>query len=140
MSEYQLVLLVFAVASRVMANNALARGSGLMNDDRHDRARRCLVGAVAGEGGVVGACAGRAEARGDGDLAGGVGGVGGVVVADVVEVVVDGDVLRREGGSTARQSGVEGDGLVDGGGGGGRGEGYARLRLGSDVDCDDAAR
>ncbi len=93
-SEYQLVLLVFAVASRVMANNALARGSGLMNDDRQNRARcRCLVGAVAGESGVVGACAGRAEARGDGDLAGGVGGVGGVVVADVVEVVVDGDVF-----------------------------------------------
>jgi hypothetical protein len=65
----------------------------LMNDNRHDRACRCLVGAVTGEGGVVGALSGRAKARGEGDLAGGVGGGGGVVVADVVEVVVDGDVL-----------------------------------------------
>ncbi len=72
-------------------------------------------------------------------MAGGVGGVGGVVVADVVEVVVDGDVLRREGGSTARQSGVEGDGLVDDGSGGGPGEGERVRRLG-DVDGDDAAR
>ncbi len=109
--------------------------------DGHDNACRCLIGAVTGEGGVVGACAGGAEARGDGDLAGGVGGVGRVVVADVVEVVVDSDGLRREGGSTARQGGVEGDRLVDGGGGGGRSERERGRRLGDvgDVDGHDNA-
>jgi len=46
---------------------------------------------VTGEGGVVGALPGGAKALGEGDLAVGVGGGGGVVVANVVEVVVDGD-------------------------------------------------
>ena len=90
--------------------------------DGDDAACRCLIGAVAGEGGVVGACAGGAKARGEGDLADGVGGLGGVVVADAVEIVVDGDGLRREGGCAVLEGGGEGDGLVDGGGGGGRGD------------------
>jgi len=111
--------------------------------DSDDAARRCLIGAVTGERGIVGTCAGRAKARGDGDLAVGVGGVGGVVVADAVKVVVDSNGLRREGRSTATQGGVEGDGLVDDGSGVGRGEGKmggvaAQRRC--DVDSDDAAR
>ncbi len=61
--------------------------------DGDDAAGRCLVGAVSCEGGVVGAGAGRAKARGEGDLAVSVGCAGGIVVADVVEVVVDGDAL-----------------------------------------------
>ena len=52
-----------------------------------------MMGAVTGEGGVVSACASGGPARGEGGLAGGIGGSGGVVVADAIEVVVDGDVL-----------------------------------------------
>ena len=52
-----------------------------------------LIRAVAGEGGVVGALAGRTEGLGEGDLTGGIGRLCGVGVADVVDVVVDGDRL-----------------------------------------------
>ena len=62
-----------------------------MNGDRHDVARRGLIGAVAGEGRVVGACGGVIPRRGGGDLTVGVGVRGEVVVADAVGVVVDGD-------------------------------------------------
>jgi len=132
---------VFAIAS--CAKQALARVSGLIHTYRHDRARRHIIRSVPRERGIVGTCAGRAKARGDGDLAVGVGGVGGVVVADAVKVVVDSNGLRREGRSTATQGGVEGDGLVDDGSGVGRGEGKmggvaAQRRC--DVDSDDAAR
>ena len=53
-----------------------------MNSDRDDAACRCLVGAVTGEGGVVGTCAGCRPARGEDNQAGG---GGGVVVANAVE-------------------------------------------------------
>ncbi len=106
--------------------------------DRHDWARRVLIGAVTDEGGVVGAVSGGGPARGEADLAGGVGDVGGVVVADVVEVVVDGDVFSWERRSTTPQGGVEGDLLIDDGGGVGRGEGESGRHLG-DVNGDDGA-
>jgi len=58
-----------------------------------------LIGAVTGERGIVGTCAGRAKARGDGDLAVALVVLVGVVVADAVKVVVDSNGLRREGRS-----------------------------------------
>ena len=80
------------------------------------------IGGVAGEGGVVGALAFRAEGLGEGDLAVRVGGPGDVVVADVVEIVVDGDGFAGQRGGAALKGGGEGDWFADGGGGGGRGE------------------
>ncbi len=81
-----------------------------------DFACRCFIRAVAGKGGVVGACAGGGPARVEGDLAARVGGLGSVVVADAVEVVVDLDGLRGEGRCAALEGCGEGVGLVDGGG------------------------
>ena len=54
--------------------------------------------------------AGGAKGLGEGDLAVSVGGLGDVVVADVVEVVVDGDGFAGEGGGAALEGGGEGDG------------------------------
>ncbi len=83
--------------------------------DCHDAARLCCIGAVAREGGVVGAGAGGAKGLGEGDLAGGVGGLGGGGGADVVEVVVEGDGCAVEWGGAALEGGAEGGGLADGG-------------------------
>ena len=106
----------------------------------YDAARRGWVGAVAGEGGVVGALTGGAKALGEGDLAGGVSVRGGVGVLDAVEVVVDGDGFVGEG-SAAFKGGSEGDGFTDGRGGGGCGEGGSGgLGVAPDVDVNDAAR
>jgi len=91
-------------------------GLGFGDVDGDGAARRCLVGASAGEGGVVAPHAGCGPLLCECGRAARVGGVSSVVVADAVEVVVDGDGLR-DGRGAARQGGGEGDGLVDGGGG-----------------------
>ncbi|MGA3198822.1 MAG: hypothetical protein ABSD89_05390 [Halobacteriota archaeon] len=78
-----------------------------MNGDCHDFARRVLIGAVASERCVLGACAGGAKALSDADLAGGVGRVRGVVVADLVEVMIGGSTLSGDSCSPAIQGRVE---------------------------------
>ncbi len=85
--------------------------------------------------------AGGAKGLGEGDLAVSVGGRGDVVVADVVEVVVDGDGFAGEG-SGALEGGGEGDLIIDSGGGGGRfeGGGGGLAAATADVDVDGAAR
>ena len=85
--------------------------------------------------------AGRAKGLGEGDLAVSVGGRSDVVIADVVEVVVDGDRFAGEGGA-AIEGGGEGDPFIDGGGGGGRfeGGGGGLAAATGDVEGYDAAR
>ena len=107
-----LMAAVFAGRLVQSAYNTLVRVSGLTNGDRQAAARRRLMGAVASEGGVVGAYSRGGPLRCEGER-----GVGcGVVVADTVEVIVDGDELG-DGRAAAPEGGGEGDGLVDGGSG-----------------------
>ncbi len=75
----------------VCAEGELGRLTAATDVDVGDTARGGLVGTLTGEGGVVGALTGGAKGLGDGDLASGAGCCSYIIVANAVQVVVDGD-------------------------------------------------